>query len=86
MPSQNSERARRSVREFSAQNSEEMTTGAASQVTAFAPFSQNSKVFRLAGSGQAQLGQSKPSLWFILRTVRSVRSTPMCSMVGFMEW
>jgi hypothetical protein len=85
MPSQYSDRERRSLMECSAQKSEEMTTGAASQVTALAPFSQNSNVLRLWGSGHAQLGQSKPSLWFILRTVFRVRSTPMCSRAGFME-
>ena len=36
----------------------------ASEATALAPFSQNSETARWSsGSGQAQLGQSKPSVW-----------------------
>ena len=44
----------------------------ASSATALAPFSQNSAVCRCsgAGSGQAQPGQSKPSTWLSLRSVR----------------
>src|SRR5882757_9541788 len=38
----------------------------ASQDTALAPFSQNSKEEVCLGSGQAQPGQSKPSGWFCL--------------------
>ena len=85
MPSQYSERLRSSLTECSAQNSGAMTTGVASQVTALAPFSQNSKALRWFGSGHAQLGQSKPCFWFIASTVLRVRFRPMCSIAGFME-
>ncbi len=42
----------------------------ASAATAFTPFSQNSKVEACWRSGQAQPGQSKPSGWFCLNSVR----------------
>ncbi|CAH0304205.1 hypothetical protein SRABI128_04279 [Microbacterium sp. Bi128] len=86
MPSQYSVWLRRSLTAFSAQKVSGTTTGVASQVTALAPFSQNSNALRWWGSGHAQLGQSKPSFWFIAMTVLRVRFSPICSMAGFMEW
>ncbi len=71
--------------ECSAQNSVPTTTGVASQVTAFAPFSQNSKLLRWLGSGQAQLGQSKPSFWLSFSIVCPVRSRPIWVIAGSME-
>jgi hypothetical protein len=52
----------------------------ASQATALAPFSQNSKSDRCSGgSGQAQPGQSKPSFWFSAIRARAPRTTaPLC--------
>jgi hypothetical protein len=52
----------------------------ASSATALAPFSQNSAWWRLAGSGQAQPMQSKPSSWLMWRRVRAVRSGPISLM------
>ena len=48
----------------------------ASSATALAPLSQNSAVCRCSGSGsgQAQLMQSKPSVWLSLSNVRAVRA------------
>ncbi len=86
MPSQYSDRWRSSLTGCSAQNSEPITTGVASHVTAFAPFSQNSKVLRWPGSGQAQLMQSKPSFWFSASRVFAALPTPMCVRAGSIEW
>ncbi len=71
----------------SAKNAGRMWSVVASSATAFAPFSQNSAVWRCAGSGsgQAQPWQSKPSTWLSLSSVRAVRVTPMLSMARFME-
>ena len=50
----------------------------ASLAMAFAPFSQNSASLRSSsGSGQAQLGQSKPSFWLTFERVLRLRLTPM---------
>ena len=48
----------------------------ASQVTALAPFSQNSNEEVCLGSGQAQPGQSKPSGWFMRNKRACRRSRP----------
>jgi hypothetical protein len=56
-----------------------MRRSVASSATAFAPFSQNSAMWRLSSSGQAQPGQSKPSFWFTRRRVCTDRATPICS-------
>ena len=63
----------------SAKNSRVTRSVVASSATAFAPFSQNSAVCRSpgAGSGQAHDMQSNPSVWFIWRSVRTVRRTPI---------
>ena len=55
-----------------------MRRGVASSATALAPFSQNSACERSPGSGQAQPGQSKPSVWLTLSSVRAPRRTPIC--------
>jgi hypothetical protein len=60
--------------------------GVASQVTARAPFSQNSSVLRLSGSGHAQLMQSKPSFWLIVVMSFAVRVSPICTIAGSIEW
>lgn len=62
---------------FSAQNSRGTVSGSASQDTALAPFPQNSAVSRCGGSGQAQLGQSKPSFWFMRSSVLAAHTGPM---------
>ena len=49
----------------------------ASQATALAPFSQNSKDEVCLGSGQAQPGQSKPSGW-----LARMRVLPPSTMVS----
>ncbi len=55
-----------------------MRARVASLATALAPFSQNSAVLRSSsGSGQAQLGQSKPSFWLSVSSVFRLRVTPM---------
>ena len=71
----------------SAKNSGVARSRVASSATAFAPFSQNSAVWRWpgSGSGQAQLMQSKPSAWLSRSSVWAVRLTPMCSMARFIE-
>src|SRR3546814_15897950 len=51
----------------------------ASQVTALAPFSQNSNEDVFCGSGQAQPEQSKPVGWFILRSARVSVDAPIWS-------
>ncbi len=50
-----------------------------SWATALAPFSQNSAVCRspASGSGQAQLMQSKPSVWFRASRALAARTGPM---------
>src|SRR5579875_3522476 len=65
--------------EWAAKNSGPTRLRVASQATAFAPFSQNSACLRWSGSGsgQAQLGQSKPSAWFIVRSVCRLRLVPI---------
>ena len=65
---------------WAAKNSGVARSRVASSATALAPFSQNSAVCRCSGSGsgQAQLMQSKPSVWFSLSNVRAERFTPMC--------
>lgn len=77
-PSQYPERVARSARGCAAKNSGVTRRSVASSATALAPFSQNSAVCRLSPSGQAQPGQSKPSFWLTLRSVRAVRATPIC--------
>ena len=54
-------------------------------MTALAPFSQNSAVWRCSGSGsgQAQPWQSKPSTWLSRSSVRAVRVGPICSTARF---
>ena len=86
MPSQYSDRDSRSSIECSAQKLVGTVIGVASQVTAFAPFSQNSATDRCSGSGQAQLMQSKPSFWFIEVKSFAVRATPIFRSAGSMEW
>ena len=49
----------------------------ASQVTALAPFSQNSNEEVCLGSGQAQPGQSKPLGWFIRKSARVFGLVPI---------
>ena len=50
----------------------------ASSAKAFAPFSQYSPILEgFSGSGQAQLGQSKPSFWFISNKPFIARTTPI---------
>ena len=68
--------------EFSAQKLDGTVRGVASHVTAFAPFSQNSAALRCAGSGHAQLMQSRPCCW--LSFVRSVseRPSPISASAG----
>ncbi len=61
----------------SAKNSLVTRRSVASSATAFAPFSQNSAVCRLPGSGQAQPGQSKPSFWLTRIRVSAVRLIPI---------
>jgi hypothetical protein len=51
----------------------------ASQTTALAPFSQNSKLDVCLGSGQAQPGQSNPSGWLVLSSV-AAPSAIRCSL------
>ena len=65
--------------ECSAQNDDGTVAVVASQATARAPFSQNSTRPRWAGSGHAQLMQSKPSFWFTLLSSFSARPGPMAS-------
>src|SRR5690242_18041311 len=47
-----------------------------SAATALAPFSQNSKVERSCGSGQAQPGQSNPCFWLSSSSAREPRISP----------
>ena len=50
----------------------------ASSARAFAPFSQYSAIFEgFSGTGQAQLGQRKPSSWFISNKLRMERTIPI---------
>jgi len=86
MPSQYSDFVSSSLIGFSAQNSAGILIGVASQVTALAPFSQNSNVLRRSGSGQAQLMQSKPSRWFIAVSAFRLRGTPICRKAGPSAW
>ena len=58
-----------SVTVCAAKNSGVQRLAVASQATALAPFSQNSKDEVCFGSGQAQPGQSKPSGWFMRSSV-----------------
>ena len=51
----------------------------ASQLTALAPFSQNSKAEVCFGSGQAQPGQSKPSGWLFRRSSFPPETVSICS-------
>src|SRR5437762_12768794 len=51
----------------------------ASQVTALAPFSQNSNELVCRGSGQAQPGQSKPSGWFTDSSALEPLTSTLCS-------
>ncbi len=86
MPSQYSDLVSRSLIECVAQKLASTVVGVASHVTALAPFSQNSSVFRWSGSGHAQLMQSKPSFWLMAARVLRLRRTPMCWKAGTMEW
>ncbi len=61
------------------------STGVASHTTALAPFSQNSAVLRLSGSGQAQLMQSNPPFWLSDSMSLAVRAAPSCSSAGPIE-
>ena len=70
--------------ECAAKNAASASLRVASEASALAPFSQNSANERSpSGSGQAQLGQSKPPAWFISSSPRVPRNGPasrrMCS-------
>ena len=54
----------------------------ASQLTALAPFSQNSNDEVCFGSGHAQPGQSKPFGWFIRRMAEVSRTTAICLLMA----
>jgi hypothetical protein len=60
-------------------------TGVASQVTARAPFSQNSRTLRSSGSGHAQLMQSKPPFWLMVVRSFAVRAAPIFVSAGSIE-
>src|SRR6202020_3499830 len=64
---------------WAAKNSGVQRLAVASQATAFAPFSQNSKELVCLGSGQAQPGQSKPSGWFMRSRVTEPLTATFCS-------
>ena len=78
-PSHQSSCASSSETECAAKNSGPMRRRVASSATAFAPFSQNSAMCRLSSSGQAQPGQSNPSLWFTRSRLWTLRLTPIWS-------
>src|SRR5215831_15105306 len=64
---------------WAAKNSRVTRCLVSSQVTALAPFSQNSKELVCRGSGHAQPGQSKPSGWFIDNKALEPLSSTLCS-------
>src|SRR5688572_30984854 len=86
LPSQKSDFRERSETDHSRKKSGVTRRVVASSATAFAPFSQNSKCERSpSGSGHAQPGQSKPSFWLTLRSVRAPRTTPASEATCFNE-
>ena len=72
----------RSLTGCAAKNSAPTRRRVASSATALAPFSQNSKCDRCpaAGSGQAQPGQSNPSVWLTRNRVSALRRRPICRL------